>query len=172
MKMNNPKPTPIIIDFEASGLKQPDSYPIEVGVLKPNGDLYETLICPHESWDYWEFEAEAVHGIPRQIIKDCGKDIITVANELNEFIGEEKVYCDAVHWDWFWNQRLFQAASIRPTFNLLSLFNYITSRQMLYWENAKVVSIENFKENNIPLHRAGNDVQLIQDTFLQAFTIK
>ncbi len=44
---------PNIIDFEASGFG-PHSYPIEIGVIRSNGDRYCSLILPADDWTFWD----------------------------------------------------------------------------------------------------------------------
>ena len=63
---------PTIIDIEASGFGS-YSYPIEVGVVKYDGERYCALIKPEPDWDHWCDKAEAVHGISRDLLSEHGK---------------------------------------------------------------------------------------------------
>ena len=65
-------PQPTIIDIEASGFGS-RSYPIEIGVVKTNGDRYCALIEPPPEWDHWSETAQAVHGITRKLIETRGR---------------------------------------------------------------------------------------------------
>ena len=73
---------PDILDFEASGFGR-DSYPIEVGYSLASGERFCALILPHETWQYWDFRAEAVHGISRGLLQARGSDVRQICRELN-----------------------------------------------------------------------------------------
>jgi hypothetical protein len=109
------------IDVEASGFDD-SSYPIQVGWfdsehLKGN----EYLIAPFPSWTHWCEYAQVVHSIPRQSLITLGLDPVEVCHSLNNDLGMDTVYCDALVFDRFWLDRLFQEANINQAFSLASI---------------------------------------------------
>lgn len=111
-------PLVTFLDVEASGLEQPASYPVEVGWADTLGNSDDFLIRPFPSWTHWDYQAEALHGISRNQLREKGLPVIEAAHRLNEMLGVEMVYCDAVDFDAFWLDRLFEGAGIEPTFRL------------------------------------------------------
>ena len=59
-----------ILDFEASCLPEPGSYPLEVGVcICATGETASWMIRPTAGWletGVWDTDAEAIHGITRE----------------------------------------------------------------------------------------------------------
>lgn len=107
------------LDVEASGL-HPGSFPIEIGWARPdfNVTAASSLIRPADGWtrDLWDPEAEKIHGLTFDQCKAEGADPLDVANRLNEALRGSVVYSDAVSWDTYWVQRLFDAAGIDRQF--------------------------------------------------------
>jgi DNA polymerase III epsilon subunit-like protein len=101
-----------ILDIEASGLG-PDSYPIEIAWCSLDGEQsWSTLINPDSAggWEDWDdYAEEAIHGIARDQLLSEGQDVVTVARELEQRLGGEDVFSDAVPFDGFWLRRLFGA---------------------------------------------------------------
>lgn len=97
---------PNVIDFEASGFGI-DSYPIEVGVVLADGQKYCALIKPAFDWHFWSGEAEAVHGLSRELVIEHGKPVWMVVNELNAFLGNRVAYSDGWVVDKPWLSRLY-----------------------------------------------------------------
>ncbi|WP_315853224.1 hypothetical protein [Alteromonas oceanisediminis] len=85
---------PSIIDVEASGFGA-NSYPIEIGVVRSDGARYCKLIKPLSDWLHWDKEAEALHGIRREVLLTHGLDAVEVCHELNQFLHNEQLYSDA-----------------------------------------------------------------------------
>ena len=106
------------LDVEASGLLQPDSYPIEIGWADTLGNSDSFLIRPFDTWSYWDRHAEALHGITRGQLLEEGIPVAEAARRLNEMLGVETVYCDALEYDGFWLSRLFEAAGVERSFTL------------------------------------------------------
>ena len=52
--------TPIIVDVEASGFGK-GSYPIEIGLVLPDGTPHCFLLAPARTWTAWDPGAEKVH---------------------------------------------------------------------------------------------------------------
>ena len=113
---------PCMIDFEASGLG-PESYPIEVAWSDPDGGVEAHYIDPAPGWEDWDPEAEAIHWIPRHLLRDCGKPVVWVAERMNTVLAGRTVYCDAPRMDAFWCRRLFEAAGRDPRFQVGSFWH-------------------------------------------------
>lgn len=106
------------LDVEASGLLQPDSYPIELGWADTLGNSDTFLIRPFDTWSHWDIHAEALHGITVSQLQAEGIPVAEAAHRLNEMLGIETVYCDALEYDGFWLSRLFEAAGVERSFTL------------------------------------------------------
>ncbi len=58
---------------------------------------------------YWDDNAEAMHGISRELLQKEGIEAATVVQELNEFLvgSIEPLYSDAAYWDADWIDTLY-----------------------------------------------------------------
>lgn len=110
------------IDVEASGLKQPESYPIEVGWADSLGNSESFLIRPLPHWTYWDEAAEELHSITREQLWEEGIPVDEAAWRLDAMLGVESVYCDALDYDGFWLGQLFRAAGREPAFRLADVY--------------------------------------------------
>jgi hypothetical protein len=155
---------PTIIDIEASGFGS-HSYPIEIGVVKTNGERYCALIAPQHEWDHWSDSAQAIHGINRRLIESRGRSPREICTELNEFLGEITAYSDAWAHDSPWLNRLFFAARMNPSFHLSPIELIATEAQLLLWDKTKQ-KLE--RRLDIQRHRASGDAYLIQQTFIES----
>lgn len=154
---------PIIMDFEASGLNIPNSYPIQVALLDTEtNDSYCSYIEPDESWTYWSEESFAIHNIPRQLLFDVGKYPRVVAVEMMDFLhkhGQKTVYCDAPQWDAFWLDQLFDAACLDSTcIEVEHVVELIKDTEDLNWES--VWDLINYQERT---HHALDDCHSIYE---------
>ncbi|MDT0593444.1 3'-5' exonuclease [Glaciecola petra] len=152
---------PTIIDIEASGFG-PHSYPIEVGVVRQDGNRFCKLIKPFEDWTYWDQEAEKVHGISHSLLTKTGISGVQACLELNAFLASSEVYCDGWVVDLPWINKLFSRAGISMSFRVSSLEMILKSHQMERWHQSKEQAIEILK---LSRHRASNDALIIQKTF-------
>jgi putative intracellular protease/amidase len=152
---------PNVLDFEASGLGT-YSYPIEVGVVMSSGEKYCSLIFPASDWQYWDDQAEKVHGITRDTLFKYGKPITTVTTELNALLSEKTVYSDGWVVDKPWLTQLFYKSGSEPSFSLSALEMILKEPQMAIWSQTKSEVI-----NDLALrrHRASADALIIQETF-------
>jgi hypothetical protein len=153
---------PTIIDIEASGFGS-DSYPIEIGAVKPTGERYCSLIKPLPSWTHWAAEAEHIHHIKRATLERHGKPVAEVCRELNRFLGETNTYSDAWPHDISWLNRLFYDAGIHASFHLSSIELITTEAQLMRWDTTKEQLAKTLK---IKRHRASGDAYLILQTYL------
>jgi DNA polymerase III epsilon subunit-like protein len=155
---------PAVIDVEASGFGA-GSYPIEVGVVLPNGRSHCYLIRPAASWSHWDPEAEAVHGIRREILESRGAEIDEVARTLNRILQGQTVYSDAWGHDRSWLARLFEEAEVSQHFRLESLRSLLTDHQLERWQSTREQVI---REVGQVRHRASVDALIVQQTYLKS----
>ncbi|KEF29866.1 hypothetical protein D777_03042 [Marinobacter nitratireducens] len=154
---------PAFIDFEASSLDLIASYPIEVGICMPDGELHSWLIAPHVLWQDWSESAEQVHGISRETLQSEGASVSEVAESLNRLLPNQ-VFCDAWTFDSFWLHRLFRAARVRPEFQLESISMLLDSQQVREWAGVRQRVINDL---GLPVHRAANDALILHKTWEQ-----
>lgn len=152
---------PVVIDVEASGFGS-GSYPIEVGVAMPDGKVRCMIIRPEPHWDHWDEEAEALHGISREILLKYGSPVRQVAEQLNKWLAGQTVYSDAWGNDSSWLAQLFDAAGISQHFKLESLRVLLSEHQLSLWQDTRDQLLS---ENDNPRHRASFDARVIQQTF-------
>jgi DNA polymerase III epsilon subunit-like protein len=109
-----------LIDFEASCLPEyGQSFPIEVALAKVDGSSRNWLIRPEPEWDYWDWspEAEALHGISRDMLAREGLPARQVLAELEAAAGECDVYADA-DLDAYWLETLALTCGQQPPFGV------------------------------------------------------
>lgn len=152
---------PNIIDIEASGFGL-ESYPIEVGVILSNGDKYCSLIKPIPEWTHWCKDAENTHNIRRDILLEKGRPVHDVAQELNQLLGNQTVYCDGWVVDLPWLNALYTAARMERQFKLSPMEFILKEYQLEIWQSTKLEVIEQL---GVTRHRASSDAQIIQETF-------
>ena len=151
---------PAVIDIEASGFGR-ESYPIEVGVVLPDGTCCCYLIKPDCDWTYWDCKAEQVHGIPRELLLEKGVDPRQVAMDLNDLLCGSKVYSDAWSFDLSWLGKLYNIAELTQLYNLESLRALMSEQQSELWHETKEMVIHDF---NLKRHRASADAKILQET--------
>lgn len=149
---------PALLDIEASGFGT-GSYPIEVGFVDGEGGLFCTLVNPEPDWAHWDESAEALHGISRPTLATHGKPARWVAQQLNDRLGGQTVYCDAWAHDYPWLSRLFDAAEMSPRFKLEDLRALLKPEQVARWD-ATVKAVR--AELSIGRHRASSDAKVLQ----------
>lgn len=152
---------PHIIDVEASGFGA-QSYPIEIGVILSSGERYSALIKPARDWTHWCEDAESVHGVSRELLKDRGRPLIEVAGELNQLLDDQVIYSDGWVVDQPWINRLFTAAAIDRRFRVSPLELLLKEPQMQRWQQIRNGVLD---ELSLPRHRASTDALVIQETF-------
>ncbi|HEY1722244.1 MAG TPA: hypothetical protein VGG27_13450 [Magnetospirillaceae bacterium] len=114
----------IFMDFEASGLR---GFPIEIGwaIVYPDRHIaVESHFIHCERWmdqiERWDLKAESIHGIPRRIVIDFGKDPLTVARRANEVLAGQTVMIDSPY-DATWCVELFEEAGIAGAFTFMDV---------------------------------------------------
>lgn len=99
----------VFIDFEASSLGK-KSYPIEVGWVFENGVHADYLIKPAPGWNDWDPDAEAIHGISREIVEGAGFSHDEVARIMLRQLAGHDLIASAPSWDGKWLSALLRAA--------------------------------------------------------------
>lgn len=156
-------PPPAIIDIEASGFGSA-SYPIEVGIVLPDGSCYCSLVRPMEGWTHWDASAEAVHRVSRETLLNHGRSPAEVALSLNRRLVGMTVFCDAWYHDFTWLGRLFDAAEQPQLFTLQDIRRLLNQAEMDAWHTTKTQILA---ELHLERHRASNDARVLQATLLR-----
>jgi len=156
-------PPPAFIDVEASGLGT-RSYPIEVGLITSDGQIFCSLILPLAEWSHWDASAESVHGITRAILLAYGKPLVEVARELNRVAAGLTLFSDAWGNDYPWLAKLFDAADLPMRFSIESSRKLLSDAEAGRWDSAKQ---EVTTELNLTRHRASSDAKILQRTLLR-----
>lgn len=153
---------PILLDIEASGFGR-GSYPIEVGLARPDGSACAFLIHPLDEWVHWDPKAELLHGISRARLVREGHPVVEVARWLNDELSEAGVaYSDSWGYDNTWLSLLFHHAGMLPRFRLEALRRLLCDQQLSQWKATKEALV---RECDIKRHRAGADARLLQLTY-------
>lgn len=153
---------PTLLDIEASGFGR-GSYPIEVGLARPDGSICAFLVQPLDEWTHWDPKAELLHGISRDRLVREGFPVHQVARWLNDELGEIGIaYSDSWGYDNSWLSLLFHHAGMLPSFRLEALRKLLSEDQQALWSTIKEAMI---LERGIHRHRAGEDARLLQLTF-------
>lgn len=147
-----------VLDLEASGFGR-GSYPIEVGFVQPDGTSFCTLIQPEADWQHWDASAEALHGITRELLQRHGRAPAWVAEQLNQRLAGQVVYCDAWAHDYPWLARLYDAADRVPSFRLADLRALLSEDEVARWHPV----LEQVRtEAALVRHRASADAKTLQ----------
>ncbi len=154
---------PPIIDIEASGFGR-GSYPIEIGYALQDREIHSYLIRPQVDWTHWSAQAEDVHKIPRPVLLKEGLSVRELAMRLNNELHGMTLYSDAWSHDTSWAALLFDAAELVQRFRIDSLSRLLTPDEIYSWTDVKQSVLE---ELQIEPHRAHNDVQALQETYLR-----
>lgn len=154
---------PSVIYFEASGSGS-ESYPIEVGVVTSAGERYCSLILPHDDWQYWDDDAESLHGLSRDLLLKKGRPIRDVCCEINVFANNAMLYSDAWVDDKPWLTKLFYFGGLEPEFTFSPIEAIVLEEQLEMWDDVKT---RVFQASNFVRHRASNNAFVIQQTFLE-----
>lgn len=158
---------PPIVDVEASGFG-PQGYPIEIGLVLPNGSKYCTLIKPVHYWTHWDDSAEQIHHISRDYIESHGKQVTEIALDLNEMLYDRVVYTDGWVVDKPWIDQIFMMAKTPRRFHVSALEMIMTESQIMLWDETKAKVIENL---SLTRHRASSDAMIVQETFYQTYQL-
>jgi hypothetical protein len=123
----------IVIDFEASSLPQPGSFPIEVAVGFVDASVLSWRIKPTDAWlatGVWDPGAERRHGISKDDLIREGVDVTIVVERLADMINDRPLLSDCPDVDGFWWRVLFEAAGRPVPDGPTSLHDYLLSMTM------------------------------------------
>jgi hypothetical protein len=151
---------PPIIDIEASGFGR-GSYPIEIGVVLPDGMPHCFLIAREGDWTAWDPQAETLHGISREVLEHKGRPVREVAGRLNQLLKGETVYSDAWGFDTSWLGKLYDAAQLPQAFRLAAINELFDAVHYERWTETKTRVSE---ELDLPRHRASGDALILRET--------
>lgn len=154
---------PTILDLEASGFGR-GSYPIEIGFVEASGLPFCSLIQPAPEWAHWDAEAEALHGISRELLLRHGRPREWVADELNRRLAGQTVYSDSWGHDYSWLSKLFDGAGRFPRFRLEDLRRLLSEDEASRWN---AVQQEVRAEAQVRRHRASADAKVLQMTLMR-----
>ena len=158
--MNIADTLPAIIDIEASGLGH-GSYPIEIGIVLPDGTSYCSLIRPALHWTHWDASAERLHHITPQVLADHGKPALVVATALNMRLRDRVIYSDGWVNDYSWLNLLFDEVDMTPAFRLENLRLILSEEEAALWHPTKAAVLAEIPRDR---HRASIDALVIQQT--------
>ncbi|MCB2061715.1 MAG: hypothetical protein R3E09_01630 [Novosphingobium sp.] len=146
-----------IIDFEASCLPEDNfSYPIEVALAKVGGPSRTWLIKPTAEWEFWDWckDAEALHGISREMLRREGLPPEQVLAELKEEAAGCDVYADC-DLDAYWLETLAAACDQPAPFPIRYLGELLLKRG--YRRPEVVAALEGAREHLPVKHVARDD---------------
>ncbi len=152
---------PVIIDVESSGFGK-GGYPIEVGLVLPDGSPHCFLVTPERTWTAWDDEAEAVHGISREVLDRHGRPAREVAERLNALLREKTVYSDAWSFDMSWLAKLYDAVDLEQGFQVAALHDIMSTHQLEQWH---AVKNQVARDLQLQRHRASGDARILQETY-------
>lgn len=149
----------VVIDCEASGLGS-SSYPIEVGISF-NNESFGFLIKPPENWTYWCENAALIHKITRENLLLNGINVFDAVHKLNSQLRDLTVYSDAVDYEEFWLNRLYDQVGISKNFDIVSIYMLD-----LDWNKYKEEKFNLSKK--MVVHRAENDAFIIRESIIKS----
>lgn len=151
---------PPVIDIEASGFGRA-GFPIEVGLILPDGRAWCTLVRPPSDWTHWDPVAQDLHGITREQLTQHGMPVDEVARALNQWLSKRQVYTDSWAHDYPWLHRIFDAAGTLPRFRLESVRILLDEDQASRWASTR---LQVSRSMHTTRHRASHDARVVQQT--------
>lgn len=121
------------------------------------------MIKPFQDWQFWDKEAETLHGITRDILIQNGSLGLEVCQELNRLYSDRTLCSDAWVVDYPWVRELFAHAQIEMQFRVSAIEMLLSEEQLANWDATKAQVTHTLK---LPRHRASNDAEIIQKTYL------
>lgn len=153
---------PTILDLEASGFGR-GSYPIEIGFVEGSGLPFCALIQPAPDWSHWDTQAEALHGISRDLLERHGRPREWVAHEINRRLAGQIVYTDAWAHDYSWLSKLFDSVDLQPQFRLDDVRRLLSEDESRRFGDA-LTSVREHAQ--LRRHRASADAKMLQMALL------
>lgn len=149
-----------VIDLEASGFG-PESYPIEIGIVLPDGTRYQALVKPEQNWLHWDKDAQEVHGISRLYLLKEGRSVQEICRDINAMCNGVTLYSDCWVHDSHWFRALFNAARMPALARCRAVEYLLDDQQQAQYQSTKSQIATKLA---LPLHRALNDALVIQRT--------
>ncbi|MBV9511029.1 MAG: hypothetical protein JO303_12190 [Caulobacteraceae bacterium] len=149
------------LDFEASCLpKHGRSFPIEVAVATPEGEIWSWLIRPEPIWRAWTWtaEAEGLHGLTWDQLVREGRPAGEVVGELGQILAGQPAYADS-YLDADWMRTLEMAAGVRPSIEVRHIDALINTLDL---DDVAVAQAVLAAGDDGPRHRAGPDAVWLQ----------
>ncbi|MBB3318019.1 hypothetical protein FHT97_005016 [Rhizobium sp. BK399] len=150
-------PLIVFLDFEASSLAK-QSFPIEVAWVFQDGRSRSFLIRPAPDWTDWSTEAQAIHGISRELIDSDGIAADEVAQGMMKELSGHDLYASAPSWDGKWLSVLLRAGGL-PRHALRigkSRDAFLAAARDLMAPAADEAALANLVEGVIATIRSGN----------------
>lgn len=154
----------VFLDFEASSL-DPEGWPIEIGLSWIDVDRVITesrLIRPQPDWprSAWSPMAEAVHGIPLDMLLAEGQDAAQVARWYLRRTAGASVVSDAAKFERRWLRPLLASLKSGPIFDLEAEVSRVENMHAVIERMLDDAELDRFYErlerSKAP-HRAGPD---------------
>jgi len=168
-----------ILDFEASGLEA-KSYPIQVA-WNDGERVHSYYINPETAsdWTWWSKDSEKVHGIPREHLLEHGLPVAEVAAIMNHELAGKTVFSDAVEYDSWWCNRLFDQTALNVNFQWGNYWSRVSkekppamhvpdSYELGIWRQGLWDEVMDKLE--LRAHLADNDVRIRMEVFRLAET--
>ena len=143
----------IILDIEASGFSD-ESYPVEIAWVSLDKTFHDSfLVKPDEDWSYWDEMSQYIHGLCRSVLQ-LGISPQDSAERLNKILLDKQVYSDAVQWDTFWIDRLYQKTDQKRDWQIIDIREIYDNYDLSY-------------VNPGEMHRALSDADAIANSLLE-----
>lgn len=152
---------PIIVNVQASGFSK-ESYPIEVGLVLPEGTSHCFLLSPARGWIAWDDAAEETHGITRETLTSYGRSLSEITWRLNELLKNKTIYSDAWAFDMCCLGKMYDVVNKPQTFRVASLQELMTEPQVSSWEQVKSQVLS---ETDLTRLRASTNAKVLQQTY-------
>ncbi|WP_187408154.1 3'-5' exoribonuclease [Saccharophagus sp. K07] len=149
-----------VIDIEASGFGA-ESYPIEIGIVLPDGTRYQSLVKPEPTWLHWDKDAQDIHGISRLLLLKEGRPVQEICRDINAICNGVTLYSDCWVHDAQWFNALFTAARMPALACCRAIEYLLDDQQQARYQHTKPHVA---KRLGLTLHRALNDAIAIQNT--------
>ncbi|MFK4132346.1 exonuclease domain-containing protein [Pseudomonas luteola] len=172
---------PLIIDFEASSVFNEGSYPIEMAWTRTDGQIVSHLIdiSPVMNDVYWSEDSEMIHSISLDDLLTKGKDATEVVQEfINDLGGRKVVFSDGPSMDYEWMQKLFAMAGQKPPFAMVQDYNALiltVVKQRIGDVSQAKETVDSLVSDGVDahrLHRAGDDVLALRNTYIRAMHVR
>lgn len=158
---------PTMIDVEGSGFDA-DSYPVEVGLVLPDGTPHCFLLKPPLRWSTWDPDAERMHGISREVVESYGRPLEEVAWRLNGLLDGQTVYVDPMSFDPSLIGKLFDKVGKRQAFRVAPLSELLSDGQRAAWDGLREEVLRALAPRR---QRASGNARILRETYLRSLSL-